>query len=237
MTGIARHQAGAPASQGGRFRETTLSEASGSLAGTETGAPETGQDFLNHIAGSYDVIIRPADNVSQLRAALRNVRGEPDRNGIRQVMITWGNLPAATRKDNLAVHGPKDGRPIYVEIRGGHPDLVVESGYAVVTADDNSGHSITVKDGATATVIGRDGRKVSITAEHGSVVDFYSGEGTRGYQSVKDGALFTARGDLAHILIADNDYRAQLRAKDVAYAARLTAAGEDIPAYLRYLDS
>lgn len=136
---------------------------------------------------------------SKTRAALKNTRGEAD-GGIRRVRLTWD---AADGFGNpLEITGPRDGRPILVDIDNA-PILRVVSGHAIIR-DRGHGTGISVGPGAKATVISSEGRKTSITAEEGSHVDFYVDEDTRGYQSIATGSEFRMHGT-AHSVTLSSD--------------------------------
>ena len=135
---------------------------------------------------------------SKTRAALKNARGEAD-GSIRRVRLTWD---AADGFGNpLEITGPRDGRPILIDVDNA-PILRVVSGHAIIR-DRGHGAGISVGPGAKATVIS-EGRKTSITAEAGSHVDFYVDEDTRGYQSIAPGSEFRMHGT-AHSVTLSSD--------------------------------
>ena len=139
--------------------------------------------------------------LTETRRALINRRGETDR-GIREVHLDWDSVPPGSDA-TLEVHGPKDGRPLIINVHAGCPRMDIASGNVIVKAGGN-GFSINVKDEARAKVIGVPGHKVSVTAEAGSIVDFYAEEGSRGYQRIEDDAIFRLHGESADITLSSD---------------------------------
>lgn len=139
--------------------------------------------------------------LTETRRALTNRRGETE-GGIREVYLDWESVPPASSAE-LAVNGPKDGRPLIIKVTAGCPNLNIESGRVIIQAGGN-GFGVNVKDGARAKVIGVPGHKVSVTAERGSIVDFYAEEDSRGYQHIEDGAIFRLHGESADIMLSSD---------------------------------
>jgi len=159
-----------------------------------------GDVFADALDGRQMEIVEPR-GLTQTRRALRNARGEED-GSIRSVVISRASVPASTDAGAIEVVGPKDGRPLIVEVQSGFHDLGVTSGHVIILASSVSGHPITVKGGAHVELIARPGVKVSVTAEPGSTVDFHGGEGVRGYQRVEPGATFNVFGNSSHLTIS-----------------------------------
>lgn len=140
------------------------------------------------------------------RASLRNAAGDAD-GAVRMVSLTWDSVPPASDGEPLQVVGPKDGRPLVIDVRSGCPTMTVASGHAVIVVG-GSGFGITVAEGAKATILPQPGQKVSVTAEEGSNVDFYAESDNRGYQVVRDGAKFQLHGRADKVGIStDRDER------------------------------
>lgn len=139
--------------------------------------------------------------LTETRRALTNRRGETDR-GIREVHLDWESVPPGSGA-TLEVVGPKDGRPLIVNVHAGCPTMNIASGAVIVKAAGN-GFGIHVKDGARAKVIGVPGHKVSVTAEPGSIVDFYAEEDSRGYQHIEDGAIFRLHGESSELMLSSD---------------------------------
>jgi len=138
--------------------------------------------------------------LTETRRAVKNLRGEPD-GKIRTVTLTWDSVPPAHRGDPLEVAGPKDGRPLIIDVHSGCPDMAITSGN-VVLMGGGSGYGITVKEGAHLELLASAHDKFSVTAESGSRVDFYAEEGVRGYQHIKDGAHFTLHGQSSRLTLS-----------------------------------
>lgn len=120
--------------------------------------------------------------LTELRAAIRDAKAGK----VRGITITQ----AATAKldGGLAVTGPADGSPLFVEIRSGFAPLKVTSGFVVVDAGSSFGNGIDVGKDATVVVLAGAGRKVSTTV-NGGVAVVVGAEGARGLQFNRDGVL------------------------------------------------
>lgn len=181
----------------GRFTDKPQTAPELTLDSTEAVTPA--EVFSAALSGRATVRRDPR-GVAQTRAALKNHRGEPN-DSIRVVRLTWNSVPPASGAGDIEVHGPKDGRPIIIEVSSGFPLLRVKSGHAIILASSIAGHGIHVAGGASATIIGSAGRKVSITALDGSKVDFHPQENVWGLQDIEGDAQFTVHGDPGKIIV------------------------------------
>jgi len=126
--------------------------------------------------------------------ALRNARGEAG-TLIRRVILTSRTTSSRSTSDYDVV-GPRDGRPILVDVRGGMFRLKVTSGHAIIRSDSAFGNVVEVAPGARATVLVEPGRKLSSSAAPEAELDIHAGPDSRGYQHVAEGARVTAHGHL-----------------------------------------
>ena len=107
-------------------------------------------ELIEHIDHTRPVVDRVATTSTQLRAALKNVKGEPNR-ALRHVLIAPTNMTAV--RGTYEVHGPRDGRPLVIDIVRGFLTLNVVSGNVVVHADSAHGNCVDVRNDAHATIV------------------------------------------------------------------------------------
>ena len=157
----------------GKFGEQAHSEPKISLLGPPAGIPprlRSGREMLNELLlRDYpDAVFeakRPATK-SECKRLLSNPRGEKD-GKVRVVDINWEIAPDSDGGDRVEIVGPKDGRPIVLNLHSGIPYLRVASGKAIILADSSWGNSIDVADGAEATVIASRDTKTSVDVAEG----------------------------------------------------------------------
>ena len=109
---------------------------------------------------------------AELKSALKNSRGDggPDASDIRHVYINREAIGKKSQGD-LEIVPPRDGRPIYVTVESGLPNLVIKSGEAHVVMDSVWGNTIHVKDSAKVKLrVGAD-RKFRGYATDGGTLD------------------------------------------------------------------
>ena len=166
-----------------------------------TGAGVTTADEVREDIWSRAVDRGAVDNVpigaKKTASALRNARGEAGASILR-VILTSRTISSRSTSDYDVV-GPRDGRPILVDVRGGMFRLKVTSGHAIIRSDSAFGNVVEVAPGARATVLVEPGRKLSSSAAPESELDIYAGPEARGYQHVADGAKVTACGHLKRL--------------------------------------
>ena len=153
----------------------------------------TADAFLRETLDGKDVETRWPVGVTATRAALKNSRGEAN-GALRLVELTWDSVPPASDAGDFVVAGPKDGRPLIVNIRSGFPRLVIESGNVVIMAESGAGHSINVEGSAHTTILCGAGRKVSSTTTAGGTTDVYLDEAGWGSHRAEDGGTLTLHG-------------------------------------------
>lgn len=127
---------------------------------------ETFTALLTDQIGDTEVVAAHPETKSEARRKLVNLRGEPG-GAVRQVFLHSRNSPDSGLGETVSVAGPKDGRPIIVNVRSGLPRLKVTSGKAIIFADSVWGNSIDVADGAEAVVFGNSDAKITSRVEEG----------------------------------------------------------------------
>ena len=111
-------------------------------------------------------------SVAELKSALKNSRGDGGAGAgdIRHVYINREAM-GKRRQHNIEIVPPRDGRPIYVTVESGLPNLVIKSGEAHVVMDSVWGNTIHVKDSAKVKLrVGAD-RKFRGYATDGGTLD------------------------------------------------------------------
>lgn len=164
--------------------------------------PRPGSEVLRiqkYVAPGVPTVLSPK-GITATRRALRNARGETGR-GLREVHLSWDSVPPAADYEPFEVIGPKDGRPLIIHVHSGCPDMTISAGDVTIAGGGN-GFGITVLGGARATIISSRTDKFSVTAEPGSRVDFFAEEGVRGYQTIREGAVFKLNGNSANLSLS-----------------------------------
>lgn len=172
MTTQTRVSRGVPA--GGQFAATSHGEPELSLGNTSFPPRASSQEIFAEVfhaaAGDAEIVREFPSNSTETKRLLKNTRGAND-GRVRQVTIGHGVIP---RSDEAEVHGPKDGRPILIEVYSGMVRLKVMSGRAIVQSNSSWGNVIEVAGGAEATVIAEGNSKVTMTVASGGVANFHS---------------------------------------------------------------
>jgi hypothetical protein len=172
-TTTARQPKGIPV--GGQFAATTHSEPGIVLAGGRA-------EFVSerHLyARELEALAGPGAEIeeknpatkSEARRLLKNTRGEAD-GKIRLVRLNANNSPETDLYEKVEIVGPKDGRPIVVDVTSGIPRLKVTSGTAIVRMRSNWGNSIDVGPGAEAIIIADASHKITTEVDAGGKVTF-----------------------------------------------------------------
>lgn len=134
------------------------------------------------------ITTRRPDTAPEARAAVKNLRGEPD-GGIREVILN--DFP--TLPDSLDVHGPKDGRELIVRVESGFTHLHIRSGNVTAHMLSPLGNPITIHDGARVT-IRTAGTKLGSTVEKGGHLTLKASLDSRGLQYVHVGGTLELDG-------------------------------------------
>lgn len=153
------------------------------------------QDALVKKAHPFDLIddevklnVRLPQNRTEARAALKNLRGEKD-GAVRTVFLRHTAVnKTGWVSPKMEVYGPRDGRPLIVEVNSGMVHLKVMSGNVLIYADSSAGNSIYVHGDAQVQVFVNYGRKATITATDSSSVIVHKGEESWGHHSAYEDA-------------------------------------------------
>lgn len=194
-TSTARQPKGVPV--GGQFAATTHAEPGIVLAG---GRAEFVNDThlyereLATLAGPDAVIEEKyPETKSEARRLLKNSRGEAG-GRIRMVRLEAYSSPDTEPGERVEVVGPKDGRPIIVDVCSGIPSLKVTSGTAIIRARSTWGNSVDVGPGAEAIIIGPSGSKITTSCDEGGKVTFVSPSEKNRFRPFGDGEIYLSTG-------------------------------------------
>lgn len=194
-TPTARQPKGIPA--GGQFAATTHAEPGIVLAGHRAEFVSESHLYareLEALAGPGAVIEEkhPATK-SEARRLLKNTRGEAG-GKIRLVRLEAFSSPDTEPGERVEIVGPKDGRPIIVDVRSGIPNLKVVSGTAIVRPLSNWGNSVDVGPGAEAVIVADASYKVTTRCDEGGKVTFVCPTEKNRFRPLGDGEIFMATG-------------------------------------------
>lgn len=191
----ARQPKGVPA--GGQFAATAHSEPGIVLNG---GRAEFVNDShlyqreLEALAGpDADIEERYPNTKSEARRLLKNSRGEAE-GRIRMVRLEACVSPDNEPGEHVEIVGPKDGRPIIVDVCSGIPQLKVVSGTAIIRARSTWGNSVDIGPGAEAVIIGRTGDKITTRCEEGGKVTFVCPTEKNWFRPFGDGEILLSSG-------------------------------------------
>lgn len=194
-TNSARQPKGVPV--GGQFAATSHAEPGIVLAG---GRAEFVNDThlyereLAALAGADAVIEKKyPETKSEARRLLKNSRGEAD-GKVRAVKLTYHNAPDSEAGERVDIVGPKDGRPIIVDVGSGIPSLKVISGTAIIRMRSNWGNSIDVGPGAEAIIISPASAKVTAECEEGGKLTFVCPSEKNRFRPFGNGEIYLSTG-------------------------------------------
>lgn len=143
------------------------------------------------IADETKLNFRIPQNLTEARAALKNVRGEKDE-AVRCVLLRHTAVnKSGWVSPKMEVHGPRDGRPLIVEVNSGMVHLKVMSGKVLIFADSSAGNSIYALGNSEVQVFVNSGRKATISAADSSSVVVHKGEKSWGHHSAYENATLT----------------------------------------------
>ncbi|WP_230854516.1 hypothetical protein [Arthrobacter terrae] len=182
---------------GGQFAATIHAEPGIVLAGGRAefvGERHLYQRELAALAGPDAVIEEkyPATK-SEARRLLKNTRGETGRK-IRVVRLDYSNAPDSELYERVEIVGPKDGRPIVVDVVSGLPRLKVMSGTAIVRMRSNWGNAVDVGQGAKAIIIAPAETKTTIECDKGGTAILVSPSAKNRLRPFGDGEIFVSTG-------------------------------------------
>lgn len=160
---------------GGRFAATTHTEPGIVLNGGRAEFVNDTHLFDRELAAhaGADTLIEEKHPASkaEARRLLKNTRGETE-GRIRMVRLDYNNSPDTEPGDKVDIVGPKDGRPIIVDVTSGIPSLKVTSGKAIIRMRSSWGNSIDVGPGAEAVIVSPSDAKVTSQCEDGGKLTF-----------------------------------------------------------------
>ncbi|GAA4032625.1 hypothetical protein GCM10023063_14900 [Arthrobacter methylotrophus] len=162
-------------SSGGQFAATAHSEPGIVLTGSRAefvNEQHLYERELEALAGPDAVIEEKYPRTgSEARRLLKNTRGEAD-GKIRMVRLEAYCSPDTEPGEHIEIVGPKDGRPIIVDVCSGIPNLKVVSGTAIIRARSNWGNSMDIGTGAEAVIVSSAGYKITTRCDKGGKVTF-----------------------------------------------------------------
>lgn len=192
MTTQHRHAAGAPSSQGGRFKSNprpdggalTASEpqataANLALARSAFNADPWSTKLADYADGAVIDELVP-DTLTDARSALSRTahRG----GGVPLVRIRYtavSNPRSGSSRSELDLRPPRDGRPLLVAAESGSPRLTISRGRAVVDLRSSWGNVLDISGDAEVTVIARAGAKCTVSVTGSPTVNVVEEEGSR----------------------------------------------------------
>ena len=129
----------------------------------------------------------------EAKRILKNTRGEAD-GMVRAVHLDYTNSPDTEPGEKVEIVGPKDGRPIIVDVTSGIPSLKVTSGIAIIRARSGWGNSVDIGPGAEAIIISPSDAKVTTTCDAGGKVTFVCPNSRNKFRPFGDGEIFLSTG-------------------------------------------
>lgn len=195
MSTITRQPKGIPA--GGQFATTAHTEPGIVLTGGQAEFVNDRHLFereLEAAAGPNAVLEdRYPSTKSEARRLLKNSRGE-EGGRVRLVSLDYTNSPDTEPGNRVDVVGPKDGRPIVVDVTSGLPSLKVTSGKAIVRLRSGWGNAVDVGPGAEAVIIAPADAKVTVDCQEGGKVTFVCPTANNRGRLYGDGDIFVSFG-------------------------------------------
>jgi hypothetical protein len=148
---------------------------------------------LEVLAGRADIEeITPATK-AETKKLLKNAKGAPD-GKVLLVRINHTNAPDSKPGEKIEIHGPKDGRPIIVDVFSGIPSLKVMSGTALIRPRSNWGNSVDVGPGAEAVLVAPADAKVTTSVDEGGKATFVCPVGKNRFRPFGNGEIYLSTG-------------------------------------------
>lgn len=209
MTIPARQPQGIPV--GGQFAATFHAEPGIVLSGGRAEFVSESHLYERELAAlaGPDAVIeeRHPDTKSEARRMLKNARGEAG-GKIRMVRLEAYCSPDTEPGERVDVVGPKDGRPIIVDVRSGIPSLKVVSGTAIIRPLSNWGNSVDVGPGAEAVIVADASYKITTRCDEGGKVTFVCPTEKNWFRPFGDGEIYLSTGtDTDRIPYERPDYK------------------------------
>jgi hypothetical protein len=191
----ARQPKGIPS--GGQFAATTHAEPGIVLTGGRAEFVTERHLYareLEALAGpDAEIVEKYPDTKSEARRLLKNTRGEAD-GKIRMVRLEAYSSPDTEPGERVDIVGPKDGRPIIVDVRSGIPNLKVASGTAIIRPLSTWGNSVDVGPGAEAIIVADASYKITTRCDKGGKVTFVCPTEKNWFRPFGDGEILMATG-------------------------------------------
>ncbi|WP_139187261.1 hypothetical protein [Pseudarthrobacter chlorophenolicus] len=130
---------------------------------------------------------------TEARRLLKNTRGE-DGGKIRVVRLNHTNAPDSEPGERVEIVGPKDGRPIVVDVTSGLPHLKVTSGTAIIRMRSGWGNSIDVGPGAEAIVLAAADTKVTTDCDEGGKLTLVCPSAKNRFRPFGKGEIYLSNG-------------------------------------------
>lgn len=195
MTTTTRQPKGIPV--GGQFAATTHTEPGIVLTGGQAEFVNDRHLFARELeaAAGPNAVLEERDpsTKSEARRLLKNSRGE-ECGRVRLVSLDYTNSPDTEPGNRVDVVGPKDGRPIVVDVTSGLPSLKVTSGKAIVRLRSSWGNAVDVGPGAEAIIIAPADAKVTVDCQEGGKVTFVCPTAKNRGRLYGDGDIFVSYG-------------------------------------------
>jgi hypothetical protein len=193
-TTTARQPKGIPA--GGQFAAMSHSEPGIVLVGGRAEFVSESHLYareLEALAGDAAIEEKYPATKSEARRMLKNTRGEAD-GKIRLVRMDSSNSPETDLYEKVEIVGPKDGRPIVVDVTSGIPRLKVTSGTAIVRMRSGWGNSLDVGPGAKAIIVADASSKITTQVDAGGEATFVCPTEKNRFRPFGDGEIYLSTG-------------------------------------------
>lgn len=194
-TNTARQPQGIPV--GGQFAATHHAEPGIVLSGSRAEFVNDSHLFdreLEALAGAgAGIEEKYPDTKSETRRMLKNSRGEAG-GKLRRVHLEAHNSPDTAPGERIEIVGPKDGRPIIVDVGSGIPNLKVTSGTAIIRPRSHWGNSVDVGPGAEAILVAPADAKVTTRCDEGGKVTFVCPSPKNRFRPFGDGEIYLSTG-------------------------------------------
>lgn len=148
---------------------------------------------LAQLAGGAEIVDVTPGTKSEAKRLLKNSRGEAG-GKIRSVRLDGRNSPDTEVGEKVEIVGPKDGRPIIVDVASGIPSLKVTSGVAIIRARSNWGNSVDIGPGAEAIIIAPSDAKVTTSCDAGGKVTFVCPNSKNRFRPFGEGEILLSSG-------------------------------------------
>lgn len=148
---------------------------------------------LEALAGGAEIEeVTPATK-AEAKKLLKNAKGASDGKVLR-IRLNHTNSPDTKPGEKVEVHGPKDGRPIIIDVVTGIPSLKVMSGTALVRPRSGWGNSVDVGPGAAAVLVAPADAKVTTSVDAGGRATFVCPVPKNRFRPFGNGEIYLSTG-------------------------------------------